>query len=139
MAFVAAASTASVTAATSPCTIMVTSRPPSLRSHDASSTSAVLHMMSRALIAATTPVISINPYDKDCEFKNLSNIPKKITAIDFCVNVTKGLDILKQYKNENIKYLLAQPGARSLELEQYCIENNILYLEDCALVQLKNL
>lgn len=49
------------------------------------------------------------------------------------------MDILKQYKNENIKYLLAQPGARSLELEQYCIENNILYLEDCALVQLKNL
>ena len=84
-------------------------------------------------------IISINPYDKDCEFKNLSNIPKKITAIDFCVNVTKGLDILKQYKNENIKYLLAQPGARSVELEQYCIENNILYLEDCALVQLKNL
>lgn len=84
-------------------------------------------------------IISINPYDKDCEFKNLSNIPKEITAIDFCVNVTKGLDILKQHKNENIKYLLAQPGARSLELEQYCIENNILYLEDCALVQLKNL
>ena len=48
-------------------------------------------------------------------------------------------DILNEYKNENIKYLLAQPGARSLELEQYCIENNILYLEDCALVQLKNL
>jgi len=51
------------TADTSPSTIIVTSRPPSLRSHDASSTSAVLHMMSSASIAATTPVISINPYD----------------------------------------------------------------------------
>lgn len=58
-----AAFTASVTADTSPSTIIVTSRPPSLRSHDASSTSAVLHMMSSASIAATTPVISINPYD----------------------------------------------------------------------------
>ena len=37
-------------------------RPPSLRSHDASSTSAVLHIMSSASIAATTPVISIKPY-----------------------------------------------------------------------------
>ena len=54
---ITAALTAAVTADTSPCTIRVTSRPPSLRSHDASSTSAVLHMMSRALIAATTHVI----------------------------------------------------------------------------------
>lgn len=84
-------------------------------------------------------IISINPYDKDSEFKDLSNIPKEITAIDFCINVSKGLDILNQYKNPNIKYLLAQPGARSLELQKYCTENNIVYLETCALVEFNNL
>ena len=84
-------------------------------------------------------IISINPYNKDSEFKNLSNIPKEITAIDFCINVSKGLDVLKEYKNSNIKYLLAQPGARSSELQKYCIENNIIYLEGCALVEFNNL
>lgn len=84
-------------------------------------------------------IISINPYDKNSKFKNLSNIPDEITAIDFCINPSKGLDILKEYKNINIKYLLAQPGARSTELHEYCIKNNILYLEGCALVEFKNL
>ena len=46
---------------TSPSTTRVTSRPPNLRSQVASVTSAALHIMSKASIAATTPVISMNP------------------------------------------------------------------------------
>ena len=58
-----AASTAAVTAATSPSTMIVTSLPPSFLSQVASVTSAALHMISSASSAATTPDISIRPYD----------------------------------------------------------------------------
>lgn len=84
-------------------------------------------------------ITSINPYDDTSKFKTLSDIPKEITSIDFCINPTKGLEILRKFNNMNIKYLVAQPGARSFELQEYCTKNNILYLEDCVLIQFKNL
>ena len=66
-------------------------------------------------------------------------MPCKVRAVDFCVNTYVGLKLLKEAKNLNIKYLLAQPGARSVELAKYCTDNNILYFEGCALVELKKL
>src|SRR5699024_487314 len=53
---------ACLTADTSPRMMIVTSRPPSFFSHVASSTSAVLHMISMATTAAVTLGISKNPY-----------------------------------------------------------------------------
>ena len=61
IALAAAVSTACVTAETEPRTISVTSLPPSFLSHVTSSTSAVLHRMSSASIAAVTPVLPENP------------------------------------------------------------------------------
>lgn len=84
-------------------------------------------------------VFSVSPYGGDNTFKSLLDVPCEFKAIDFCVNASVGLKLLKEAKDLNIKYLLAQPGARSVELDNYCSENNILYFENCALIEFKNL
>ncbi|MDO4535448.1 MAG: CoA-binding protein [Clostridium perfringens] len=84
-------------------------------------------------------IFSVSPYGGENTFKSLLDIPCEFKAIDFCVNPSIGLKLLKEAKNLNIKYLLAQPGARSPELTKYCADNNILYFEGCALVEFKNL
>ena len=53
--------TASVTSDTDPVTITVTILPPSFLSHVTNSTAELLHMMSSASTAATTPETSIKP------------------------------------------------------------------------------
>jgi hypothetical protein len=58
-----ALSTAAVTADTLPVTISVTRRPPSFLSQLTRVTSALLHIISSASTAATTPLTSTNPND----------------------------------------------------------------------------
>ncbi len=62
IALCSAASIACLTSDTLPRMIIVTSLPPSFFSHVMNSTSAVLHMISRASIAAVVLGISKNPY-----------------------------------------------------------------------------
>lgn len=72
-------------------------------------------------------------------FKNLSDVPYTIDAIDLCINSIQGLSYIKEAKQLNIKYILIQPGAQSDEILDYCSSNGITAVQGCALVALGNL
>mgnify|MGYP003297504316 CR=1 FL=1 len=62
-----------------------------------------------------------------------------IDVIDLCINPKLGLEFIKEAKELGIKNVLIQPGAESDEILEYCKENNINAIEDCALVQLRSI
>ena len=69
----------------------------------------------------------------------IGKVPFNIEAIDLCVNPKYGINYLKEAKELGVKYVLIQPGAESEEILNYCKDNNILAIENCALVQLSNI
>lgn len=72
-------------------------------------------------------------------YKSLKDVPFQIEVIDLCINPVLGMEILKEAKSLIINKILIQPGAESEEILNYCRENNIIAIEDCALVQLSNM
>ncbi|WP_297522513.1 CoA-binding protein [uncultured Clostridium sp.] len=81
-------------------------------------------------------VSGVHPRGGDNIYTNLSQVPYKIEAIDLCINSIKGLEYLKEAKILDIKYVLIQPGASSDEIIEYCKENNITVVLECALISL---
>lgn len=84
-------------------------------------------------------VVGVHPKGGNRVYKLLKDVPYKIDAIDLCINPKLGLDYLKEAKELGIKNVLIQPGAESREIIDYCKNNKINYIENCALVQLNNL
>lgn len=84
-------------------------------------------------------VSGVHPKGGNEIYKSLKEVPYKINAIDLCINSKLGLEYLKEAKNLGIKNILIQPGAESEEILNYCKENNINAIENCALVQLNSL
>lgn len=60
-------------------------------------------------------------------------------VIDLVVNPVTGLEALKAAKAAGIRYVMAQPGARSEEIAQFCRDNGMEYQESCALVEMSKL
>lgn len=71
--------------------------------------------------------------------KNFSELKVKIDVLNLCVNPERGIEIVRDAMEHGVDKVLAQPGARSREIEQYCEDNNITYVEGCTLVELSNL
>ncbi|MBR6071458.1 MAG: CoA-binding protein [Acholeplasmatales bacterium] len=69
------------------------------------------------------------------ELKSINDIEEEIDIIDLCINPVLGLNYLKEC-NKIFKCVLIQPGAESEELINYLKDNDIDYLEGCALVGL---
>lgn len=84
-------------------------------------------------------VSGVHPKGGNEIYKSLKEVPYKINAIDLCINSKLGLEYLKEAKNLGIKNVLIQPGAESEEILNYCKENNLNAIENCALVQLNSL
>jgi uncharacterized protein len=84
-------------------------------------------------------VSGVHPKGGSEIYKNLKEVPYKINAIDLCINSKLGLEYLKEAKSLGIENVLIQPGAESEEIINYCKENNINAIENCALVQLRSL
>lgn len=84
-------------------------------------------------------VSGVHPRGGNEIYKSLKEVPYKINAIDLCINSKLGLEYLKEAKNLGIKNILIQPGAESEEILNYCKENNLNAIENCALVQLNSL
>ncbi len=78
-----------------------------------------------------------NNYNVVCVGKELPSLndTKDIDVIDLCIHPAKGINLLKEYKLKP-KAVLIQPGAQSEEIINFLIENNIPYLEGCALIGL---
>lgn len=78
-------------------------------------------------------------YNVECVGKELSSINEvsfDIDVIDLCINPVLGLKLLKENQKQ-IKTVVIQPGAESMEIIDYLKDNNIDYLEGCLLVGLR--
>lgn len=93
-----------------------------------------------ALKAKEYNVTGVNPkIGVEGVYKSLEEVPYTIEVVDLCIHPSKGIDIVKQAKALNIKYVLIQPGAESEEILNYCKENDITAIEGCALVELSRM
>lgn len=72
-------------------------------------------------------------------YNDLEKIPFNIHVLDLCINPQRGLQVVKEAHRLGIKRILAQPGATSEEIKNYCEENDMTYVEGCALVELAKL
>jgi predicted CoA-binding protein len=85
-------------------------------------------------------VKGINPRKGSEEvLTDLNLVEYDVDVIDLCINPKEGIKILEVAKKLNIKKVLIQPGAESLEILEYCKNNDIIAIEGCALVQLSNM
>ena len=71
-------------------------------------------------------------------FDELKKDNVELEVLNLVVNPVRGLEIVKEAKKYGIKYVLAQPGARSHEIKDFCENNDMEYAEGCALVELNN-
>ncbi len=84
-------------------------------------------------------VEGVYPKDTTGEvYKSLKDVPYKIDVIDLCITPALGLDVVKEAKELGIDKILIQPGAESTEILNYCREEGITAIENCALVLLSN-
>jgi uncharacterized protein len=84
-------------------------------------------------------VVGVNPKDDSGKaYKDLKSVPYRIDVIDLCINTTKGINFVKEAKELNINKILIQPGARSMEIIDFCNDNEIYAVQSCALVELSH-
>lgn len=69
------------------------------------------------------------------ELASLNEVPGEVDIIDLCIHPAKGIKLLKENKR-SVKGVLIQPGAESEEIIAFLQEQDIPYLEGCALVGL---
>lgn len=72
-------------------------------------------------------------------YNKLSDIPDKVDIVVLCANPETGLKVAKEAHKYGIKKVVAQPGARSKDIEDYCRLNDMSYFEDCILTRLIDL
>ncbi|MFL0248112.1 CoA-binding protein [Candidatus Clostridium stratigraminis] len=82
-------------------------------------------------------VEGINPGDTTGGiYKSLKEVNYVIDVVDLCINPISGLKILEEIKDLGINKVLIQPGAESVDINEYCKNNEITAMEGCALVEL---
>ena len=77
-------------------------------------------------------------YNVECvgkELNSINDVNMDIDVLDLCINPNLGINLLKENKKE-IKVVVIQPGAESLDIINYLTTNNIPYIEGCLLVGL---
>jgi uncharacterized protein len=99
----------------------------------------------RYLIQRGHEVIPVNPGLDVVEglkcYHKLDEIPVKgdgsppVDAIDLVVNPRIGIEVARSAASLHIPVIMAQPGAESAEIAQYCSENGVDYVEACVLVE----
>lgn len=94
------------------------------------------HKIMKALESENYIVAGVSIKNGENIYKSLKDVPFEIKVIDLCVNPKFGINYIKEAKELGIKYILIQPGAESDEIINYCKENDIYAVENCALVQL---
>ena len=86
--------------------------------------------------------VGMHPLNKNDEyyssFEDLKKDNVELEVLNLVVNPVRGLEVVKEAHAYGIKYVLAQPGARSHEIKDFCSESGMEYAEGCALVELNN-
>ena len=90
-----------------------------------------------SLKAAGFNVCGVNPRETNSEvYININEVPYKVDVLDLCINARTGIDIIRDASKLGIKYVLIQPGAGSDEIISYCLGNDIIAINGCALAEL---
>lgn len=98
------------------------------------------YKVSKVLKASNFNVADVYPTDKtNTAYKSLEDVPFKPDCIDLCINPKFGIAFVKKAKEIGINKFLIQPGAESVEILNYCKENNLTAIKGCVLVQAKEL
>lgn len=69
-------------------------------------------------------------------FQEIEGEDEKYEVLNLVINPVRGLEIVKDAHEYGIKMVLAQPGARSYEIQDFCAKNGMEYVEGCTLVEL---
>lgn len=70
-------------------------------------------------------------------FQELSETEDVFQVLNLVINPMRGIDIVKEAHAYGIKKVLAQPGARSFEIQDFCVTHGMEYVEGCTLVELR--
>ncbi len=85
-------------------------------------------------------VIGMHPLEESEEvynsFSELNESEEKFEVLNLVINTGRGIKIVEEAHEYGIKMILAQPGARSHEIKEFCEDNGIEYVEGCTLVEL---
>ena len=85
-------------------------------------------------------VVGMHPLDERDDvyntFGDLNGSGEKFEVLNLVVNPRRGFEIVKEAEQYGIKMIMAQPGARSHEIREFCAEHGIEYVEGCTLVEL---
>lgn len=85
-------------------------------------------------------VVGMHPLDESEDvynsFSELNNREEKFEVLNLVINPRRGIEIVKEAHEYGIKMVLAQPGARSHEIREFCENNGMSYVEGCTLVEL---
>lgn len=85
-------------------------------------------------------VAGLHPLEESAEVQNSFEELKKESVqyevLNLVINPTRGLEIVKEAHEYGIKMVLAQPGARSYEIQDFCAKHGMEYVEGCTLVEL---
>ena len=95
------------------------------------------HKIMKALENENYTIAGVSIKNGENVYKSLKEVTFEIQVIDLCVNPKFGINYIKEAKELGIKYVLIQPGAESNEIIDYCKENDIYAVENCALIQLR--
>jgi predicted CoA-binding protein len=99
----------------------------------------------RFLVQRGHEVIPVNPGLEAVEglkcYARLEDIPRPadgappVDGIDLVVNPRIGIDVARSAAALRVPIIMAQPGAESPEIAEYCEENGVSYVEACVLVE----
>ena len=81
------------------------------------------------------PIPEVDP----AAYHDFKDLPVVRDVLDLVISPTLGLDVVKAAYGAGIKRVMAQPGARSEAIQQWCTDHKMEYVEACALVELNNL
>ncbi|MFZ5351433.1 MAG: CoA-binding protein [Bacillota bacterium] len=86
-------------------------------------------------------VFPVNPQYQDIEgtrcYSHLRDIEERIEAVSMVINPVKGLEMLQEAENKDIKIIWCQPGAESEEIIDFAKSKGIdIIYNECLLVEL---
>ncbi len=69
-------------------------------------------------------------------YHDLKELPFKPDVLDLVIHPALGIQVVKDAYAAGITRVMAQPGARTEEIEKFCLDNGMEYVEKCALVEM---
>ncbi|PKK39838.1 hypothetical protein ABB02_00898 [Clostridiaceae bacterium JG1575] len=99
----------------------------------------VAHQIFRALQDHGYEVVGFHPKAISGEgvYNDWTKLPFNPVVLDLVVRPEVGLEFLADAVKAGVRFVVAQPGARSEAIRSFCEEHHVGYFESCALVALR--